>query len=173
MLCRAQVITAETSFHAKGIGRNGFMRSLVIAVLVLGIPSLSLAQADKSSWTNLSALQPGQKIQVVERNSKKDSGTFSMVTGTAITLHEKSGEQTIQRQDVRIVRLMKQGDDCGLPTTPVMRIPIARGAPQLVLRSNTYGRPRCACPSISTWGSFWTPSMERNEIEAKFEGEKQ
>lgn len=83
------------------------MRSLVIAVLVLGIPSLSSAQADKSSWTNLTALQPGQKIQVVERNSKKASGIFSMVTDSAITLHQKSGEQTIQRQDVRIVRLMK------------------------------------------------------------------
>jgi hypothetical protein len=57
MLCRAQVITAETSFHAKG-----FMQSLVIAVLVLGIPSLSLAQADKSSWTNLSALQPACRV---------------------------------------------------------------------------------------------------------------
>jgi Tol biopolymer transport system component/DNA-binding winged helix-turn-helix (wHTH) protein len=34
--------------------------------------------------------------------------------------------------------------DCDLPTTPVMRIPLAGGTPQLVLRSNTYGRPRCA-----------------------------
>ena len=34
--------------------------------------------------------------------------------------------------------------DCDLPTTPVMRISIAGGTPQLVLRSNTYGRPRCA-----------------------------
>jgi len=38
------------------------MQSLVIAVLVLGIPSLSLAQADKSSWTNLSALQPACRV---------------------------------------------------------------------------------------------------------------
>jgi hypothetical protein len=71
------------------------------------MPCVSLAQATKSTWTNLSALQPGQKIQVVEMNSKKDSGIFSMVTKAAITLQRKSGEQTIQRQDVRIVRLMK------------------------------------------------------------------
>jgi Tol biopolymer transport system component/DNA-binding winged helix-turn-helix (wHTH) protein len=37
----------------------------------------------------------------------------------------------------------KKGD-CDQATTPVMRIPIAGGASQLVLRSNTYGRPRCA-----------------------------
>ena len=37
----------------------------------------------------------------------------------------------------------KEGD-CDLPTTPVMRIPIAGGTSQVVLRSNTYGRPRCA-----------------------------
>jgi hypothetical protein len=34
--------------------------------------------------------------------------------------------------------------DCDLPPTAVMGIPIAGGTPQLVLRSNTYGRPRCA-----------------------------
>ena len=33
---------------------------------------------------------------------------------------------------------------CDLPTTAVMRSPIAGGTPQLVLKSNTYGRPRCA-----------------------------
>ncbi len=83
------------------------MRSIVIAICVLGIPCVSLAQADKSSWTNLSLLQPGQKIQVVEMNSKKDSGTFSTFNDATITLQNKSGEQTIQKQDVRIVRLMK------------------------------------------------------------------
>jgi Tol biopolymer transport system component/DNA-binding winged helix-turn-helix (wHTH) protein len=34
--------------------------------------------------------------------------------------------------------------NCDLPTTPLMRIPIDGGTPQLVLRSNTYLRPRCA-----------------------------
>ena len=83
------------------------MRSMVIALCVLGMPCLSSAQADKSSWTNLSALQQGQKLQVLEGNSKNDSGIFVSVTDAAITLKEKSGEQTIQKQDVRIVRLMK------------------------------------------------------------------
>jgi len=83
------------------------MRSLIIAACLLAIPSLSSAQADKSSWMNLRTLQPGQKIQVVELTSRKTTGKFSNVTDTAITLHEKSGEKTIQRQDVRTVRLMK------------------------------------------------------------------
>lgn len=83
------------------------MRSLVLAVCVLGMPCVSLAQAAKYSWTNLNALLPGQKIQVVEMSNKKNAGTFVSVTDAAITMQQKSGEQTIQRPDVRIVRLMK------------------------------------------------------------------
>ena len=83
------------------------MRSLIVALCTLALPFVSSAQADKSSWMNLSTLQPEQKIQVVELTSRKTTGKFSNVTDTAITLHEKSGEKTIQRQDVRTVRLMK------------------------------------------------------------------
>lgn len=83
------------------------MRTLLIALCLLGIPCVSSGQANKSSWTNLNALQPGQKIQVIEMNSKKESGMFSAVTDAAITLQMKSGEQTFQKQDVRIVMLMK------------------------------------------------------------------
>jgi hypothetical protein len=83
------------------------MRSLVIAVCVLSIPCVSSAQAGNSSWANLSTLNSGQKIQVVQMNSRKDTGTFLNVTEAAITLQEKSGEQTIQKQDVRVVKLMK------------------------------------------------------------------
>jgi hypothetical protein len=83
------------------------MRSLAITPCVLGMPCVSLARTDKSSWTNLSVLQPGQKIAVVELNSKTESGTFSSVTDSSITLQEKSGQQTIQKRDVKIVRLMK------------------------------------------------------------------
>ena len=54
-------------------------------------------QADKSSWMNLSALQPRQKIQVVEMNSKKETGAFTSITDAAITPYGKAGEQTIQR----------------------------------------------------------------------------
>jgi hypothetical protein len=83
------------------------MRSLLIAACVLSIPCVSSAQAGNSSWSNLSKLSSGQKIEVVQMNSKKDTGTFLNVTDTAITLEEKSGEQTIRKQDVHIVKLMK------------------------------------------------------------------
>jgi hypothetical protein len=77
------------------------MRKLWILACVLAVPSAASAQ-----WDNLNKLQAGQKIQVVEVNSKKDSGAFLSVSDTTISLQGKSGEQAIQRQDVRSVKLM-------------------------------------------------------------------
>jgi|ERR1700722_2486027 hypothetical protein len=87
--------------------RSYFMRALAIALWVLAIPCLSMARADRSSWTNLSVLQPGQKIKVVDLNSKSKIGRFLSVTDSSITLQVKSSPQTIQKQDVKTVRLMK------------------------------------------------------------------
>src|ERR1700683_3437088 len=64
------------------------------------MPSVVSAQ-----WGNLNTLQVGQKIQVVQ-TSRKDSGTFLSVSDKEISLQAKSGAQTIQRQDVRSVKLM-------------------------------------------------------------------
>ena len=83
------------------------MRKLWILVCVLGMPCMAFGQTGKSSWENLSALQAGHRIQVVEMSSKKVSGAFVNVTDTTISLQESGGEQTIQRQDVRIVKLME------------------------------------------------------------------
>jgi hypothetical protein len=83
------------------------MKALIIAVCLLGTPCISSAQVDKSSWTNLNALLPGQKIQVVVMSNKKSVGAFLSATDEAITLQQKSGEQTIQKQSVRFVWLMK------------------------------------------------------------------
>jgi hypothetical protein len=83
------------------------MRSLVVAVCLLCKTCVSSGQTSVGSWANLSELQSGQKIQLVQMNSKKDTGTFLNVTDVAITLQEKSGEQTIKKQDVRIVKLLK------------------------------------------------------------------
>jgi len=82
------------------------MRKLWVLVCVLGMPCVASAQSNQA-WENLSTLQAGEKIQVVETNSKKDSGTFVSVSDTAISLQEKAGAQTIQRKDVRSVKLMK------------------------------------------------------------------
>jgi hypothetical protein len=78
------------------------MRKFWILVCVLGMPCVASAQ-----WENLNTLQAGQRIQVVEVNSKKDSGTFLGISDKTISLQGKSGEQTIQRQDVRSVKFME------------------------------------------------------------------
>jgi hypothetical protein len=83
------------------------MRKLLFLICVLGMPCVSWAQSNPASWENLNTLQPGEKIQVLEMNSKKVSGTFVNVSDTAMSLQVKAGQQTVQRQDVRSVKLMK------------------------------------------------------------------
>jgi len=82
------------------------MRTILFLIFVLGLPCASLAQTNQPSWPNLSSLRPGQKIQIVDVTSKKHSGTFVSVSDTAISYQETAGEQTIQKQDVRSVKLM-------------------------------------------------------------------
>jgi hypothetical protein len=84
------------------------MRNLGVLLCILGMPSFLSAQGKQAMWENLNALRPGQKVQIVEMNSKTESGTFLSVSGTAISLQEKDGEQTIQRQDVRTVKIPKR-----------------------------------------------------------------
>jgi hypothetical protein len=86
---------------------GAFMRKLLFLICVLGIPCAGRAQSKSTTWENLITLQADEKIQVVEMNSKKVTGLFSNVSGAAISLLEKAGQQTIQRQDVRSVKLMK------------------------------------------------------------------
>ncbi|MGA2856563.1 MAG: glycine zipper family protein [Candidatus Sulfotelmatobacter sp.] len=83
------------------------MRKGLFLICVLGLPCVSWAQSDQAAWASLSALQAGQKIQIVEMNSKKHSGTFVSVSDTAIAYRETAGEQTVQKQDVRSVKLME------------------------------------------------------------------
>lgn len=70
------------------------MRNFWILVCVLGMLCVASAQ-----WENLNTLQVGQKIQVVEVNSKNDSETFLSYSGKTISLQEKSAAQE------RLVRL--------------------------------------------------------------------
>jgi hypothetical protein len=85
---------------------GNFMRNIFFLVCVLAIHFVALAQKTQSSWETLSGLQSGQNIQVVDSSSKKHTGTFTSVSDTAISLLATTGEQSIQKQDVRIVRLM-------------------------------------------------------------------
>jgi hypothetical protein len=82
------------------------MRIIVLLICILGIPCATLAQIDKTSWSNLSGLQFGQSIQVVDSFSKKHTGTFMSISETAISFRVASGEQSIQKQDIRTVKLM-------------------------------------------------------------------
>lgn len=86
------------------------MRKIWFLICVLGVPGTSWAQTTQASWATLSTLHTGQKIQVVAISSKRHSGTFLSVSDTAISLQEKGGEQTMQRHDVRSVKLMKNAD---------------------------------------------------------------
>jgi hypothetical protein len=79
----------------------------LILICVLMLPCALFARTDQASWENLSAIGAGHKIQVLELNSTKISGTFVNFSSTNISLQAPSGSQTILRQDVRGVTLME------------------------------------------------------------------
>jgi hypothetical protein len=83
------------------------MRNIWFLICILGIACAAWAQGDKDSWTNLSVLHPGQKIQIVEMNSKKHSGIFVSFSEAAILYQDTAGGQTIPRQEIRRVKLME------------------------------------------------------------------
>jgi hypothetical protein len=83
------------------------MRKIFLLLFVVGSSWAAFAQTDRSSWANLSGLQPGQRIQVVGKTSKKHSGNFVSISDAAISYRETNGEQSIPRQDVLSVKLMK------------------------------------------------------------------
>jgi hypothetical protein len=104
--CHSSLKSHGLAGRASGAGPKS-MRTLCILVCLFAMPSLTLAQTNQMSWQNLSALQSGQKIQVAGMKSKTISGAFVSVSDTAISLQTHGGEQTIQRQDVRNVKLME------------------------------------------------------------------
>jgi len=81
------------------------MRNLMLFLCVLALPCVSSAQSNQSSWENLNTLRPGQKIEVVETNLKKDTGRFAAVSDDAIRINESTGEQSIPRASVMRVTL--------------------------------------------------------------------
>jgi hypothetical protein len=81
------------------------MRKIWFLILVLTATCISWAQSGSSSWQNLSTLQAGQKIQVLEKNGRQVSGTFLNVSEAAISVQDQAGSQAIERQDVLRVKL--------------------------------------------------------------------
>jgi hypothetical protein len=83
------------------------MRTIWVLICVLAATCTSWAQTGPKSWQNLNSLHQGEKIQVLEKNSRKVSGTFLNVSEAAISLQDQAGSQALQRQDVARVKLMK------------------------------------------------------------------
>ena len=83
------------------------MRKLLPTLFLLATSCALSAQTNPASWSNLNSLQAGQKIQVVDTSAKKHSGTFVSVSDTAIVLTQSNGDRTLQKQDVRAVKLIK------------------------------------------------------------------
>jgi hypothetical protein len=87
--------------------RVDFMRNTLLLLCVFAMSCASQAQSDKASWANLSTLQTGQKIQIVDMNANKHSGTFLNVSDTAVRYQDNAGDQSIPKPDVRRVKLME------------------------------------------------------------------
>jgi hypothetical protein len=79
------------------------MRKLAVTLMLLGTPFLSRAQTPENSWAALNALHAGQRIQIIETNLKKHSGTFSTVTDEAIQLREGGSDVGSEKQIPRFV----------------------------------------------------------------------
>jgi hypothetical protein len=82
------------------------MRKILFLVCIFGLSCVSLAQ-NKNAWSNLNGLHAGQKIEIVDTQSKKHSGTFVSASDTAISYSEATGDHSIEKQNVRSVKLLE------------------------------------------------------------------
>ena len=82
------------------------MNKIFLLMWSIGLSCAALGQTTRGSWEVLSSLQLGQNIQVIDSSSNKHAGTFMSVSETAISLRVASGERSIQKEDVRSVKLL-------------------------------------------------------------------
>jgi hypothetical protein len=75
-------------------------RSVVILVLLLGLPAALSAQTQHGSWSNLNGLRAGQGIEVIESSMKRHAGEFVTVTDELLTVKEKGSDVSVKRGDV-------------------------------------------------------------------------
>jgi hypothetical protein len=83
------------------------MRKMLGLIVVLVFHVVALAQTGQASWSNLSVVKPGQNVRVIDSSSKARQGSFKSFSDTSIVLMGKDGEFSIQRLDVRSVKLLK------------------------------------------------------------------
>jgi hypothetical protein len=82
------------------------MRTKISLMCFLFVACSALAQTTQSSLIKLNGLKVGQKIQVVETNSTKHSGTFLAVSDSAVSFRDSAGEKSIPMPDIRSVSLV-------------------------------------------------------------------
>ena len=111
LLCRSDTIRKfrlmGVSKRMRSFSRAFSVRSILFLIFFSAIPCALLAQANQASWSDLSGLRPGQRIEVADTSSKKYSGSFLNVSDTAISTQGNASEQTTLRSQVRSVRLME------------------------------------------------------------------
>jgi hypothetical protein len=83
---------------------------LIYAILGLGIafPLRGAAsQTAKSNWENLKAIAPGDDVLVVLHTDQSAQGRFEAFTAGSITIQLKSGNESLQREN--ILRISARG----------------------------------------------------------------
>ena len=85
------------------------MRKMLFLIFLLGASCVSLLKRMGHRGRICERLGRASAIQVVEVSSMKHAGAFVNATDAAIVFRENSGERTIQKEDVRSVKLAKKG----------------------------------------------------------------
>jgi hypothetical protein len=88
------------------------LRKLLIAICLLGMPGILLAQSNRGSWEALDNLHAGQRLEVVETSLKQHAGTFVTVSDEAIQLREGATDKSIKKNDVMRVTSLEKTTDC-------------------------------------------------------------
>jgi hypothetical protein len=97
--CAAK-IKVEIGNSGSGHQEDTMRRSVVILVLLLGLPAALSAQTQHGSWSNLNGLRAGQGIEVIESSMKRHAGEFVTVTDELLTLKENGSDVSVKREDV-------------------------------------------------------------------------
>ena len=84
------------------------MQTVLRTLCVLMFLCASACVEGQTSWAVLGGLRVGQKIQIVDMNSKRHNGSFLSATDSAITFTEGKSERSLQKPDVSSVKLRGQ-----------------------------------------------------------------
>jgi hypothetical protein len=76
-------------------------------ILAVALLPPAFAQKSVNAWENLSALKPGDKIQVVQKDMKSWSGAFAAVSDESISLKTKEGDKSVSR--AAVMRVSRHG----------------------------------------------------------------